>query len=75
MQLTQADLTGHLPESAAANLLALLPEYVRTRIEQEAAETGFPTWFILEAAISNYLDPDATSFKDFDPAFGESSSN
>jgi hypothetical protein len=75
MQLAQSDLTGHLPESAAANLLALLPTYVRDRIEQEAERTGFPTWFILEAAISNYLDPDATSFKDFDPAFDLSSSN
>ncbi|MBE9010641.1 hypothetical protein IQ250_10520 [Pseudanabaenaceae cyanobacterium LEGE 13415] len=71
MQLTQAELSGHLPETIAANLLAALPESVQNCIEREAQATGFPSWFILETAISSYLDPDATSFKDFDPTMNQ----
>jgi hypothetical protein len=62
-------LKGHLSEETANAFLDALPEYVRTRIEADARERGFPVWAILEAAISNYLAVDATSFKDFDPGF------
>jgi hypothetical protein len=68
-QLTQKQLKGHLSEDAANAFLAALPEYVRVRIEADAHERGFPVWAILEAAVSNYLDADATSFTDFDPEF------
>ncbi len=67
MQLTQEQLEGHLSPDAAQAFLNALPEYVRERLEARAEGMQFPAWAVLEMAIAGYLNPDATSFKDFDP--------
>lgn len=66
--MQQLATDGHLSPEIAQAFLEGLPLHVRDALEKNAREINYPVWAVVEMAIAGYLNVDALSFKDLDPA-------
>ncbi|MBE9032217.1 hypothetical protein IQ266_20975 [filamentous cyanobacterium LEGE 11480] len=64
---TQPPTDEHLSPELANQLLAGLPEKIRSALEARAQAMNYPVWAIVEMAIAGYLDEEALSFVDCQP--------
>jgi hypothetical protein len=53
--------------SATSELRIQVPEKIRSALEAYAAERKFSTEFVIEMALSQFLDADGVTFEDCDP--------
>jgi hypothetical protein len=63
----QPIITEHLSSTAAQSFLDAVPEKIRSALEAYAAERKFSTEFVIEMALSQFLDADGVTFEDCDP--------
>jgi hypothetical protein len=53
--------------SVTSELRVQVPEQIRSALEAYAADRNFSLDFVLELALSQFLDLDAVTFEDCDP--------
>ncbi|BAY59344.1 hypothetical protein NIES2135_62210 (plasmid) [Leptolyngbya boryana NIES-2135] len=66
--LQQLKTEEHLSPEVAQAFLEGLPMHVREALEANARDINYPVWAVVEMAISGYLNEDALSFRDLNPA-------
>jgi predicted transcriptional regulator len=64
LELESENLEGHLSSIEEGSILSELPPFIQVGIEHYALESEMPPEFVVELAISHFLDPDSVTFDD-----------